>query len=264
MAQFDNRLAQGGIAVDPAATFDEALRSYMLRVYNYMTGGVALTGIVAYAINQLSTTTNEAEAVGRVGRHLLTPFGAAIYNTPIIWVLIFAPLAFVFFLSFRIYKMSVASAQLSFWLFSAVMGASISTILLRYTGQSVAQTFFITAASFGALSTWGYVTKRDLSGWGTFLIMGVFGLILASLVNIGFAMVTGHPIEGMRFIISLLGVGIFAGLTAYDTQQIKDNFYSVAHNGELMAKSAIMGALNLYLDFINMFQYLLSLIGDRD
>ena len=258
MAQFDNRLAQGGIAVGPAATFDVALRSYMLRVYNYMAGGVALTGVVAYAINQLSTTTNQAESVGNVGKHLLTPFGAAIYNTPIIWVLIFAPLAFVFFLSFRVYKMSVASAQLSFWLFAAVMGASMSTILLRYTGQSIAQTFFITAASFGALSTWGYVTKRDLTGMGSFLIMGVVGLILASVVNIFMQS------SMMHFIISLLGVGIFAGLTAYDTQQIKDQFYGVSHSGELMAKSAIMGALNLYLDFINMFQSLLSLIGNRD
>jgi len=258
MAQFDNRLAQGGVAVGPAAMFDEALRSYMLRVYNYMAGGVGLTGIVAYVINQLSTTTNQSEAVGRMGRHLLTPFGQAIYGTPLIWVLIFAPLAFVLFLSFRVYKMSVATAQLSFWLFSAVMGASLSTILLRYTGQSVAQVFFITAASFGALSTWGYVTKRDLTGMGSFLIMGVFGLILASVVNIFV-----HS-SAMQFGISLLGVGIFAGLTAYDTQQIKDQFYGVAHDGELMAKSAIMGALNLYLDFINMFQSLLSLIGDRD
>jgi len=160
--------------------------------------------------------------------------------------------------------MSVAGAQLSYWLFAAVMGASMSILLMRYTGQSIAQTFFITAASFGALSLWGYTTKRDISGWGSFLIMGVFGLILASLVNIGYAAYSGHAIEGMRFVISILGVLIFAGLTAYDTQQIKDNYTAVAHNGELMAKFAIMGALNLYLDFINMFQYMLSLIGNRD
>ena len=258
MAQLDNRFTQGGIAVGPAAMIDEALRSYMLRVYNYMAGGVALTGIVAYALNAMATTTVQSEAAGRMGKHLLTPFGAAIYSSPIIWLLIFAPLAFVFFLSWRVNKMSVAGAQTSFWLFSAVMGASMSTILLRYTGQSVAQTFFLAAASFGALSTWGYVTKRDLTGVGSFLIMGVFGLILASLVNIYFQS------SAMQFGISLLGVGIFAGLTAYDTQQIKDNFYGVAHDGELMAKSAIMGALNLYLDFINMFQSLLSLLGNRD
>jgi len=257
MAQFDNRYAQSGYAA-PAATFDEGLRKYMLGVYNYMAGGVALTGLVAYLMNTLAVTTDQAQAVSRMGSHLLTPFGAAVYGSPIIWVLIFAPLAFVFFLSYRISRMSVASAQATFWLFSAVMGASMSTILLRYTGQSVAQVFFITAASFGALSTWGYVTRRNLSGMGSFLIMGVFGLILASLVNIFLQS------SGMQFIISILGVGIFAGLTAYDTQQIKDNFYGVAHNGELMAKSAIMGALNLYLDFINMFQYLLSLMGNRD
>ena len=258
MAQFDQQYARPGYAAGSAATYDAGLRQYMLSVYNYMAGGVALTGLVAYFINQMATTTNQAEAVGRMGRHLLTPFGQAIYGTPLMWVLVFAPLAFVFFLSFRVYKMSVGAAQISFWLFAAVMGASMSTILLRYTGQSVAQTFFITAAAFASLSLFGYTTKRDLSGMGSFLIMGVVGLILASIVNIW--MQSGP----LQFAISAIGLLIFSGLTAYDTQNIKDNYYAVAHDASVMAKSAIMGALNLYLDFINMFQSLLSLIGDRD
>ena len=258
MAQFDQQYARPGYAAGSAATIDAGLRQYMLSVYNYMAGGVALTGLVAYFINQMATTTNQAEAVGRMGRHLLTPFGQAIYGTPLMWVLVFAPLAFVFFLSFRVYKMSVGAAQISFWLFAAVMGASMSTILLRYTGQSVAQTFFITAAAFASLSLFGYTTKRDLSGMGSFLIMGVVGLILASIVNIW--MQSGP----LQFAISAIGLLIFSGLTAYDTQNIKDNYYAVAHDASVMAKSAIMGALNLYLDFINMFQSLLSLIGDRD
>ena len=258
MAQFDQQYARPGYAAGTAATFDAGLRAYMLSVYNYMAGGVALTGIVAYAINQMAVTTDATQAVSRMGNKLLTPFGKMIYGSPLAFVLMLAPLAFVFFLSFRVYKMSVGAAQLSFWLFSAVMGASMSTILLRYTGQSVAQVFFITAAAFGTLSIFGYVTKRDLSGMGSFLIMGVVGLILAGIVNI---FLHSGPLQ---FAISALGLLIFSGLTAYDTQQIKDNYYAVAHDSAVMAKSAIMGALNLYLDFINMFQSLLSLVGNRD
>lgn len=258
MAQFDQQYARPGYAAGTAATFDAGLRAYMLSVYNYMAGGVALTGIVAYAINQMAVTTDATQAVSRMGNKLLTPFGQMIYGSPLAFVLMLAPLAFVFFLSFRVYKMSVGAAQLSFWLFSAVMGASMSTILLRYTGQSVVQVFFVTAAAFGALSIFGYVTKRDLSGMGSFLIMGVVGLILAGIVNI---FLHSGPLQ---FAISALGLLIFSGLTAYDTQQIKDNYYAVAHDSAVMAKSAIMGALNLYLDFINMFQSLLSLVGNRD
>lgn len=258
MAQFDQQYARPGYAAGSAASYDAGLRQYMLSVYNYMAGGVALTGLVAYALNQMATTNDQTQAVARMGKHFLTPFGQALYGSPLMWVLVFAPLAFVFFLSFRVYKMSVGGAQLAFWLFSAVMGASMSTILLRYTGQSVAQVFFITAAAFGTLSLYGYTTKRDISGMGSFLIMGVVGLILAGIVNI---FMQSGPLQ---FAISALGLLIFSGLTAYDTQQIKDNYYSVAHDASIMAKSAIMGALNLYLDFINMFQSLLSLIGNRD
>ncbi len=258
MAQFDQQYVRPGYAAGTAGTFDQALRSYMLSVYNYMAGGVALTGLVAYVFNQMAVTTDQSLAVARMGNKLLTPFGQAVYGSPLMWVLVFAPLAFVFFLSFRVYKMSVGATQLSFWLFSAVMGASLSTLLLRYTGQSIAQTFFITAAAFGALSIFGYVTKRDLSGMGSFLIMGVVGLILAGVVNIFMQS------SALQFAISALGLLIFSGLTAYDTQQIKDNFYAVAHDSSVMTKSAIMGALNLYLDFINMFQSLLSLTGNRD
>jgi uncharacterized protein len=256
MAQFDQQYARPGYAAGTAGTFDQALRSYMLSVYNYMAGGVALTGLVAYAMNQAAVSATPTAF--RMGKHFLTPFGQAVYGSPLMWVLALAPLAFVFFLSFRVYKMSVGATQLSFWLFSAVMGASLSTILLRYTGQSVAQVFFITAAAFGALSVFGYVTKRDLSGMGSFLIMGVVGLILAGVVNIFMQS------SALQFAISALGLLIFSGLTAYDTQQIKDNFYAVAHDSSVMTKSAIMGALNLYLDFINMFQSLLGLVGNRD
>ncbi len=256
MAQFDQQYARPGYAAGTTGTFDAALRSYMLSVYNYMAGGVALTGLVAYAMNQAAVSDTPTAA--RMGKHFLTPFGQAVYGSPLMWVLVLAPLAFVFFLSFRVYKMSVGATQLSFWLFSAVMGASMSTILLRYTGQSVAQVFFVTAAAFGALSVFGYVTKRDLSGMGSFLIMGVVGLILAGLVNIFMQS------SALQFAISALGLLIFSGLTAYDTQQIKDNFYAVAHDSSVMTKSAIMGALNLYLDFINMFQSLLGLVGNRD
>jgi uncharacterized protein len=240
------------------ASLDQGLRSYMTGVYNYMVGGVALTGGVAYLINSLAVTTDKAQAVGKMGNKLLTPFGQMLYGTPLMWVVALAPLAFVLFLSFRVYKMSLAATQIAFWAFAAVMGASLSTILLRYTGQSIAQTFFITATAFGALSLWGYTTKRDLSGMGSFLIMGVVGLILASLVNIWMQS------SAMQFAISAIGLLIFAGLTAYDTQSIKDNYYAVAHDATAMGKSAIMGALNLYLDFINMFQSLLSLTGNRD
>jgi len=173
-------------------------------------------------------------------------------------VLMLAPLAFVFFLSFRVYQMSVSAAQLSFWLFAAVMGASLSTIFLVFTGASIARVFFITAATFASLSLWGYTTRKDLTGWGTFLFMGLIGIIVAALVNLFLAS------SALQFAISVIGVLVFAGLTAYDTQRIKDGYYAVVGNAELAAKSAIMGALSLYLDFINLFTSLLQLFGDRE
>lgn len=253
MAQPDNRYAAAGTATRTStAVLDEGLRAYMLRVYNYMAGGVALTGLVAYLVANQAFVTNPA------GRRTLTAFGQLIYQSPLKWVIMLAPLAFVFFLSFRVYKMSVAAAQLSFWLFAAAMGLSLSAIFLVFTGQSIYRVFFITAAAFAGLSLFGYTTKKDLSGWGSFLIMGVIGIIIAALVNIFLQS------SALQFAISVIGVLVFAGLTAYDTQQIKDGYYEIAGDATAMAKGAIMGALNLYLDFINMFTSMLNLFGSRE
>ena len=244
MAELDKRYGRFGVATraEPGV-MDEGLRSYMLGVYNYMAAGIALTGVVAFVMFSLLTTNDPSLAAAKLKNGvLLTEAGKSVYGSPLMWVIVLAPLAFVFFLSFRVYSMSVGATQIAFWAFAAVMGASLSTIFLRYTGQSITQIFFVTAAAFAALSLYGYTTKKDLSGWGTFLFMGVIGLILASLVC----------------------VLVFAGLTAYDTQQIKDNYYEIAGDSTMMAKGAIMGALNLYLDFINMFQGLLSLFGSRE
>ncbi len=191
MAQIDNRYALGGTAARTDVAVDEGLRAYMLRVYNYMAAGIALTGVVAYVIFTYSVTSDPALAANAGGRIMalhrgmyLTPLGQTLFTTPLMYVLIFAPLAFVFFLSWRIASMSVGAAQIAFWLFAAVMGASLSSIFLRYTATSITQVFFVTAAAFGALSLYGYTTKKDLSGWGSFLIMGVFGIIIAAIVNL--------------------------------------------------------------------------------
>jgi hypothetical protein len=260
MAELDKRYGRFGVATraEPGV-MDEGLRSYMTGVYNYMAAGIVLTGIVAYLMFSMLTTSDPTLAVAKLRNGvMLTEMGRSVYGSPLMWVIVLAPLAFVFFLSFRVYSMSVGATQIAFWAFAAVMGASLSTIFLRYTGQSITQIFFVTAAMFAALSLYGYTTKKDLSGWGTFLFMGVIGLILASLVNIWLQS------PSLYFAISAICVLVFAGLTAYDTQQIKDNYYQIAGDGELMAKGAIMGALNLYLDFINMFQGLLALFGNRE
>ena len=264
MAQIDNRHAERGYGARADVAADEGLRAYMQRVYNYMAAGVALTGIVAYALFTFSVTTDPALAASSGGRILelhkgmyLTPFGQLLYISPLKWVIMLLPLGFVFFLSWRIPQMSVAAAQTTFWVFAAAMGASLSSILLVYTGQSITQVFFVTAAAFGALSLWGYTTKKDLTGWGSFLIMGVFGIIIAALINIFLQS------SALQFAISVIGVLVFAGLTAYDTQRIKDSYYEVANDASAMAKSAVMGALKLYLDFINLFVLLLQLFGSR-
>jgi hypothetical protein len=258
MADTNNWLAQGSSAsrtgTGSDVLVDQGLRSYMTRVYNYMAGGVLLSAVTAFLTIQAAT----GGAIGAAGRQALTPFGQMLYASPLRWVVMLAPLAFVFFLSFRVYKMSVAGAQISFWLFAAVMGVSLSSIFLVFKLGSIVNVFLATAAGFGALSLWGYTTKKDLSGWGSFLIMGVIGLIVVSLINIFLQS------PALSFAISAIAVLVFAGLTAYDTQQIKDHYYEVAHDTALAAKSAIMGALNLYLDFINMFTALLNLFGDRD
>ena len=265
MAQIDNRYAQRGFGARTDVAVDEGLRAYMLRVYNYMAAGIALTGLVAYVLFTYAVTSDPALAASSGGRIMalhrgmyLTSFGQLIYVSPLKWVIMLAPLGFVFFLSWRIYKMSVGAAQLAFWLFAAVMGASLSSIFLRYTATSITQVFFVTAAAFGALSIYGYTTQRDLSGWGSFLIMGVIGILVAGLVNIWLQS------GALQFAISVIGVLVFAGLTAYDTQQIKDNYYSVMGDATAAAKASIMGALNLYLDFINMFVMLLQLFGNRE
>ncbi len=247
MAQPDNRYAQSSMGARAGAVVDEGLRSYMLGVYNYMAAGVALTGIVAYLTYAMAVQDGA-----------LTSFGQTLYTSPLKWVVMLAPLGFVMFLGFRIQQMSVSAAQTAFWLFAAVMGVSLSSIFLVFTGQSIAQIFFITAASFGALSLWGYTTKRDLSGWGSFLFMGVVGIVIAALVNLFLQS------SALMFAISVIGVLVFAGLTAYDTQRIKDGYLVARGNAELVAKSAIMGALALYLDFINMFIMLLNLFGSRE
>ena len=229
-----------------AANIDAGLRAYMLGVYNHMTIGMAITGFFAY-LTKIMSVTSEG---------MLTPFGAAIYTSPLKWLVMLAPLGIVFYMSFGINKMSASKAQTTFWVFAALMGLSLSSILLVYTGMSVTRVFFITSATFGAMSIYGYTTKRDLTKLGSFLMMGLIGIIIASIVNIFMKS------SMMYFVISILGVLIFVGLTAYDTQKIK-NMYTASDSGELMGKKAVMGALNLYLDFINLFIMLLRLFGQR-
>lgn len=241
MAQLENRTYASTAAQRSGVAVDEGLRSYMLGVYNYMTAGVALTGIVAYLTYSLASTN---PAVAQL-----------LYGSPLKWVIMLAPLAFVFYLSFRVQQMSAGAAQIAFWLFAAVMGLSLSSIFLVFTGQSITQVFFVTAAAFAGLSIYGYTTKKNLSGWGSFLIMGVIGIIIAALVNLFLQS------SALQFAISAIGVLVFAGLTAYDTQNIKDTYYQVRHDAALATKSAVMGALSLYLDFINMFTSMLNLFG---
>jgi uncharacterized protein len=252
MSNFDRNYAPfSGVATDRAVAYDMGLRAHMIRVYNYMTGGVALTGVVAWLTYQAAVVTN---AAGNIVA--LTPFGHALFATPLKWLVILAPLGFVFFMSFRIAHIQASTARLLFFVFAAVMGLSFATIFMVFTATSITRVFFISAAAFGALSLYGYTTQRSLDAMGSFLVMGVFGLLLAMIVNIflGSSM--------LQWMISVIGVGIFAGLTAWDTQMIKE-LYSPMDDGTVAGRKAVMGALNLYLDFINMFQFLLQLLGDR-
>ena len=231
-----------------AALIDEGLRAYMLRVYNYMAIGLAVTGLAAIGIFAAAVVPGTRE---------LTGFGAALFTSPLRWVVVLAPLAMVMFLSFRIQSMSVAAGQITFFAYAALVGASLSSLGLVYAHDSIAQMFFVTAAAFGGLSLWGYTTKRDLTAMGSFLFIGLIGIILASLVNLFIAS------SAMQFVISVIGVLVFAGLTAYDTQKIKE-MYLEADDQATMGRKAIMGALALYLDFINMFLMLLQLFGRRE
>ena len=259
MSDFDRNATfrYGGTAARAGAAVDQGLRSYMLGVYNNMVLGLAITGLAALGTNMLAVTRDPAEAAARFHNMYLTSFGVAIYGSPLRYVVMLAPLAFVFFFSFRIDRMSAASARNLFLGFSAVMGLSLSSILLVYTGQSVALAFFETAAAFGALSLYGYTTRRDLTPIGSFLVMGLFGLIIVSLVNL----FVGS--SALQFGISILAVGIFAGLTAWDTQRIKEMYFA-SDSHEVATKKSVNGALMLYLDFINIFTALIQLTGSRN
>ena len=235
MSDFDRNVAAFPGAARTVAV-DAGLRAHMIRVYNYMAGGVALTGVVAYFTHQF--------------------FGQTLYGSPLMYVLMFAPLVLVFFISFRIESLSASTARALFFVYAALVGASLSIIFQVYTESSITRVFFISAAAFAGLSLWGYTTQRDLTGMGSFLMMGLIGIIIASLVNIFLRS------SGLDWIISVIGVLVFAGLTAYDTQKIKE-MYSPNDDGTVTGRKAVMGALSLYLDFINLFLMLLRLFGGR-
>jgi hypothetical protein len=257
MADYDNRALRGqAVAGDET---DAGLRSYMLRVYNYMLVAMVVTGITSYGIYSASVTTDPA-AAALVGPHglMLTKLGVTLFTTPLRWVFAFAPVAVALFLQSRLRNASqgLRGAQLGFWIFAALMGVSLATIFMLYTQTSIALVFFITAAAFGGLSLYGYTTRRSLSAIGSFLVMGAWGLFIALLVNVWL-----HS-SMIMWVASVAGVGIFAGLTASNTQAIKE-MYSANDDGTLSGRKAILGALVLYIDFINMFQFLLYLIGNR-
>ena len=236
---YPNQNRFGGINQASAAAFDEGLRQHMLRIYNYMGMGLVLTGLVAFVVG-----TTPA---------LYVP----IFSSPLKWVVMLAPLAFVFFFSFRLQTMSASAAQMTFWAFCAVMGLSLASVFLVFTGASIARTFFIAATMFGATSLYGYVTKRDLSRFGSFLMMGLIGVVIASIVNIFLAS------SALQFAVSLIGIAVFVGLTAWDTQNIKEQYAENADQ-ESQQKLAVFGALSLYLNFVNIFQLLLNFTGERE
>jgi hypothetical protein len=252
MSDFNRNVAAArrGYGAD-AVAIDAGLRAHMIRVYNYMAGAVALTGVVAWITFNMAVVTDASGAITG-----LTPFGQAVFNSWLIWVLMLAPLALVFFISFRIGSLEAGTARTLFFLYAGLLGLSLSTIFLAFTMTSITRVFFVSAAAFGALSLWGYTTQRDLTAFGSFLIMGLFGIILAMLVNLFLKS------SALDFTISAIGVLVFAGLTAWDTQKIKE-MYDVNDDGTVAGRKAVMGALSLYLDFINLFLMLLRLFGDR-
>jgi uncharacterized protein len=245
--RFELRTQGADSARAQTVEIDAGLRAYMLNVYNYMASALALTGIIAYVTANTPSLISLFYVAAPNG--MLEPTGLA-------WVVMFAPLGFVLFLSFGIHKMKASTAQAVFWAFAAVMGMSMAHIFLTFTGASIARVFFITSGTFAAMSLYGYTTKRDLSGFRSFLFMGLIGIIIASIVNIFLQSTMMH------FIISAVGVLVFVGLTAYDTQAIK-SMYNEMDSGDTVAKKSIMGALRLYLDFINLFIMLLRLFGER-
>src|SRR5205085_1402962 len=251
MSNFDRNYAapRRGVGAGSAIAVDAGLRAYMIRIYNYMAAGVALTGVVSWL-------TFNAAVSDTAGRLVLTPFGQMIYSGPAVIVLFLATLGLVFAISWRVGSMQPSTAFALFMVYAALLGLMLSSIFLAYTHTSITRVFFISAASFGELSLWGYTTQRDLSAFGSLLIMGLFGLIIAMLVNM-FLQSTG-----LEFVISAAGVLIFAGLTAWDTQRIKE-MYDPREDGTAVGRKAVMGALSLYLDFINLFMFLLRFLGDR-
>jgi FtsH-binding integral membrane protein len=249
MANYENQPRYGStVASGSVEAIDAGLRAHMIRVYNYMLIGLVLTGIAAFGTYNLAF-----QDVGGVLQP--TALGQALFGSPLMYVVIFAPLALVFFLSFRIGKMSVGAAQLTFWVYAALLGVSLASIFVVYAASSITQVFFITAATFGAMSLYGYTTQRDLTSMGSFLFMGLIGIIIASIVNIFIGS------SALGFAISVVGVLVFTGLTAWDTQKIKE-MYAVNDDGTVAGRKAIMGALALYLDFVNLFLMPLRLFGN--
>ena len=249
--EFNKQNIQSKTTSTEVHIIDEGLRAYMLKVYNYMASGILITGFISLILFKMSVVTTVDGSIAG-----LTGLGNVLYNSALMWVVMLAPLGVVFYMSFGIKKMSAAKAQGTFWVFAALMGASLSSIFLIYTGASITRVFFITSGTFGAMSIYGYTTKKDLTKLGSFLMMGLFGIIIASIVNMFMKSTM------MYYVISIIGVLVFVGLTAYDTQKIK-NMYLASDSGEIMGKKAVMGALTLYLDFINLFIMLLRLFGQR-
>ncbi len=255
MSDFDRNLATArpGYRTDQVA-IDAGLRAYMIRVYNYMASGVALTGVVAWLTYQAAGGDAIQIAGGQIAG--LTAFGQAIFSGPLTIVLLLGTLGLVFFMSYRISRLSVGSAMSLFFIYAGLLGLALASVFLQYTGASITRVFFISAATFGATSLYGYTTQRDLTGVGSFMFMGLIGIVIASLVNIFLKS------SGLDWAISVIGVLVFVGLTAYDTQRIKE-MYSVQDDGTVTGRKAVMGALSLYLDFINLFLMLLRIFGDR-
>ena len=255
MSDFDRNIAAArtGYRTDQVA-IDAGLRAYMIRVYNYMASGVALTGLVAWFAYQAAG----GSAIAISGHSItgLTGFGQAIFGGPLMWILILAPLGLVMLLSFGINRLSASTALTVFFVYAGLLGLSLASIFLVYTGASITRVFFISAATFGSMSLWGYTTQRDLTGLGSFMFMGLIGIVIAMVVNMFLKS------SGLDWAISVIGVLVFVGLTAYDTQRIKE-MYSVQDDGTVAGRKAVMGALSLYLDFINLFLMLLRIFGDR-
>ncbi len=226
-------------AASRSSTYDAALREYMVKVYNFMAAALGVSGLTAFLVSSSPAMMQ------------------LFFGTPLAWVVMFAPLGFVMYFGFSINKISYAKAQTYLWIYAALMGLSLATLFVIYTGASVARVFFITASTFGAMSLYGYTTKKDLTGFGSFLFMGLIGLVIASLVNIFMKS------SALQFALSVIGTFLFIGLTAYDTQRIKQTYYHVAGDKEMVGKAAVMGALNLYMDFINLFIMLLQLLGNK-